>query len=188
MNIAVITTDGGAGKTAIAFALMRDLGYVILSNDESIIEMVSPKTAKIDKVSNLPKINDNVIYDFGGYYDAGVIDIIKKCDLVIIPCINDLNSKLKARSTIDELKKYNKNFLVVATRVENDTDFNEIKEAIKNNFDIEVLRLRKTKMLKNGLENGLSPIELSEASKIMAYSGRSFLPEYKAILKYIKDL
>lgn len=183
MRVSVITTDGGAGKTAIAFALAKELNHYLLSNDDSVIEAVYKDMAQITK--ELPIIED-VVYDFGGFVDAGVLDIIKHSDIVIVPCINDLNSKMKAIKTINELKKYNNRFLVVATRLENTQDFKEIKSDIQEQFqDIEVLPLRKTKMLKNGLEYGMSPLELIAESKQIAYAGRNFIPEYKEILKYV---
>ena len=183
MRVSVITTDGGAGKTALSFALAKELNYYLLSNDDSVIEAVYKDMAQITK--ELPIIND-VVYDFGGFVDAGVLDIIKHSDIVIVPCINDLNSKMKAIKTINELKKYNNRFLVVATRLETQQDFKEIKSDIQEQFqDIEVLPLRKTKMLKNGLEYGMSPLELIAESKQIAYAGRNFIPEYKEILKYV---
>jgi cellulose biosynthesis protein BcsQ len=183
MRISVITTDGGAGKTAIAFALAKELNHYLLSNDDSVIEAVYQDMAQITK--ELPIIDD-VVYDFGGFVDAGVLDIIKHSDIVIVPCINDLNSKMKAIKTINELKKYNNRFLVVATRLETQQDFKEIKSDIQEQFqDIDVLPLRKTKMLKNGLEYGMSPLELIAESKQIAYAGRNFIPEYKEILKYV---
>ena len=183
MRISVITTDGGAGKTAIAFALAKELNHYLLSNDDSVIEAVYKDMAQITK--ELPIIED-VVYDFGGFVDAGVLDIIKHSDIVIVPCINDLNSKMKAIKTINELKKYNNRFLVVATRLENTQDFKEIKSDIQEQFqNIKTLPLRKTKMLKNGLEYGMSPLELIAESKQIAYAGRNFIPEYKEILKYV---
>jgi len=183
MRIAVITTDGGAGKTAIAFAIAKELGFYLLSNDDSVIEAVYPDMARIAK--ELPVIDD-VVYDFGGFISAGVIDIIKVCDIVIVPCINDLNSKMKAIKTIDELKKYNDNFLVIATRTEDKRDLREVKEDLQKKFaDIKVLPLRKTKMLKIGLEYGMSPFEVVQESKQLAYAARNFLPEYKEILKAV---
>jgi len=183
MRVSVITTDGGAGKTALSFALAKELNYYLLSNDDSVIEAVYKDMAQITK--ELPIIND-VVYDFGGFLDAGVLDIIKQSDIVIVPCINDLNSKMKAIKTINELKKHNNRFLVVATRLENTQDFKEVKTDLQEQFqDIEVLPLRKTKMLKNGLEYGMSPLELIAESKQLAYAGRNFIPEYKDILKYV---
>lgn len=183
MRVSVITTDGGAGKTALSFALAKELNYYLLSNDDSVIEAVYPDMARITK--ELP-VMDDVVYDFGGFFDAGVLDIIKASDVVIVPCINDLNSKMKAIKTITELKKYNNRFLVVGTRLETPQDFKEIQKDIKEHFeDITVLPLRKTKMLKNGLEWGMSPLELVSESKQIAYAGRNFIPEYKEILKYV---
>ena len=183
MKIAVSTIDGGAGKTAISFALAKELDHYLISNDDSVIELVYPDMAKITKQL---KVIDDTVYDFGGFVDAGVLDIIKHCDIVIVPCINDLNSKMKAIKTITELSKFNSNFLVIATRLENDNDFEEVQKAIQDKFpDITVLPLRKTKMLKNALEFGESPLELVAQSKQIAYAGRNFIPEYKDVLKHI---
>jgi len=183
MKLAVATIDGGAGKTAISFALAKELDHYLISNDDSVIELVYPDMAKITK--NL-KVIDDTVYDFGGFVDAGVLDIIKHCDIVIVPCINDLNSKMKAIKTISELSKFNSNFLVIATRLENEQDFKEVQKAIQDKFpDITVLPLRKTKMLKNALEFGESPLELVAQSKRIAYAGRNFIPEYKDVLKHI---
>ena len=183
MRVSIITTDGGAGKTALSFALAKELDYYLISNDDSVIELAYPDMAKIMPE---PKVLEDTVYDFGGFVDSGVIDIIKHSDIVIVPCINDLNSKMKAIKTINEICKYNDNFLVVATRLENPADLKEIKEAIKEKFpQIQVLPLRKTKMLKNALEYGNSPLELVAQSKQIAYAGRNFIPEYKSILKHI---
>ena len=183
MRLSVITTDGGAGKTAISFALAKELNYYLISNDDSVIELAYPDMAKI---MSDPKVLEDTVYDFGGFVDSGVIDIIKHSDIVIVPCINDLNSKMKAIKTINEISKYNDNFLVIATRLENPQDLKEIETAVHDKFPkIKVLPLRKTKMLKNSLEYGNSPLELIAESKQIAYAGRNFIPEYKAILKYI---
>jgi len=183
MKISIITTDGGAGKTAIAFAIAKDFNYFLLSNDDSIIESAYPEMAKI---MSKPKIIDNTVYDFGGFVNDGIIDIIKHSDIVIVPCINDLNSKMKAIKTINELSKYNNNFLVVATRLEAKNDFKEIDEAIKKKFnDISILPLKKSKIFKNALEYGLSPLELIVENKRLAYNYRNIISEYKVILKHI---
>ena len=183
MKISIITTDGGAGKTAIAFAIAKDFEYFLLSNDDSVIESAYPKMAKIMKN---PKVINNTVFDFGGFVNDGVIDIIKHSDIVLIPCINDLNSKMKAIKTINELSKYNNNFLVIATRLEAKNDLKEITEAIIDKFEnIPVLPLRKTKIFKNALEYGLSPLELVNKSKQFAYASRNIIPEYKEVLKYI---
>lgn len=183
-KIAVITLDGGAGKTAIAFALAKDLDYYLISNDDSVIETAYPNRAKIMKE---PKIIDDVVYDFGGFVDTGVLGVIEACDLVIVPCINDINSKMKAIKTIKQLEKYNTNFLVIGTRLEGKNDIIEIEETIKKSFPkMAIFPLRKTKIFKNALEFGQSPLELELESKLTAYSQRKILAEYKSLLNHIK--
>ena len=184
MKISVITTDGGAGKTSISFTLAKDFEYYLISNDDSVIELIYPKMAKI---MTEPKAIENVVYDFGGFVTAGVIDIIKHSDLVIVPCINDINSKKNAIRTISELSKYNQNFLVLATRLENKTDFKDIEKAIKSKFDnIDILPLRKSKIFKNSIEFGKSLLELEKSSGSIAYTQRNILKEYKDVISYIK--
>ncbi|MDQ7083900.1 MAG: hypothetical protein Q9M36_02775 [Sulfurovum sp.] len=183
-RIAVATLDGGAGKTAVAFSIAKDLDYYLISNDDSIIEIAYPNGAKIMKN---PKVIDDVVYDFGGFVDVGVINIIKECDLVIVPVINDLNSKMKAIKTISQLQEQNNSFLVVATRLENTKDLEEIEESIKKSFPkIPILPLRKTKIFKNALEFGMSPLELEADSKQVAYTQRNILKEYKKVLNFVK--
>ena len=184
-RIAIITLDGGAGKTAVAFALAKDLDYYLISNDDSVIERAYEGRAKI---MQQPKVIDEVVYDFGGFVDAGVIDVIKACDLVIVPCINDLNSKMKAIKTIKQLQAHNNSFLVVATRMEDKNDLQDVTESINKVFtDIPVLPLRKTKLFKNALEFGQSPLELEAESKLIAYQQRNILSEYKELLNFVKE-
>ncbi len=185
MKAAFVTHDGGTGKTAMSLAVALELDYYLFSNDDSVIEQAYPDGAKIMK--NPPVMNDS-IYDFGGFAESGVIDIIKECDIVIVPCINDLNSTMKAIKTIKELEPYAKKFLVIATRLESDKDYKEVKTVIRSVFkEIEVLPLRKTKMLKNCLELGTSPLDLVSESKKVKYDGRKFIPEYLEVLKFIID-
>jgi len=183
-RIAIITLDGGAGKTAISYAIAKDLGFYIISNDDSVIESIYPTRAKIMKQPNLI---DNVVYDFGGFVDTGVVNIIQECDLIIVPCVNDINSKMKAIKTITQLKKYANNFLIVATKIENQKELTEIKASIQKVFnEIPILPLRKTKLFKNALEYAQSPLELENESKLTAHSQRNILSEYKALLNYIE--
>jgi len=185
-RIAIITLDGGAGKTAIAFSLAKDLDYYLISNDDSVIERAYPDGAKIMKD---PKVIDEVVYDFGGFVDSNVLSVIEACDLVIVPCINDLNSKMKAIKTIQQIQEHNKNIIVVGTRLEGDKDLSEIQETIKSSLgDLPMFPLRKTKLFKNALEFGMSPLELEEDSKQVAYTQRNILVEYKALLNYIRGL
>ena len=184
-RIATIQLDGGTGKTAISYAIAKDLNFFLISNDDSIIEQAYPNMAKIMKN---PKVIDDVVYDFGGFVDSGVLDVIKSCNIVIVPCMDDLNSKMKAIKTIKQITNYCSNILVVATRLKNPKkDFKEVADAIHKVYpSINVYPLRETKILKNSIEFRQSPIELEAESKLIATNQKNVLNEYKEILKVIK--
>jgi MinD-like ATPase involved in chromosome partitioning or flagellar assembly len=184
-RIATIQLDGGTGKTAISYAIAKDLNFFLISNDDSIIEQAYPNMAKIMKN---PKVIDDVVYDFGGFVDSGVLDVIKSCNIVIVPCMDDLNSKMKAIKTIKQITNYCSNILVIATRLKNPKkDFKEVADAIHKVYpSINVYPLRETKILKNSIEFGQSPLELEAESKLIATNQKNVLNEYKEILKVIK--
>ena len=176
-KIACATLDGGAGKTAIAFALALDMNYYLISNDDSIIADVYEGA----KITDTPQIVDETVYDFGGFEDGNVIDIIRECDVLIAPVINDKTSIRKANNTIAELQPYmgDRKIIVVATRVRNERDLAAIKEGIL--FD-EVLALRDTKMFKDCQEFGVGVYELIKRDKKLRYAYRNVVKEYDALL------
>jgi cellulose biosynthesis protein BcsQ len=105
MILSIINKKGGVGKTPISFSLAKDLGYYLQSNDNSVIESIYPDMAKI---TEHPSLIDNCIYDFGGFVDAGVLQIIKESDVVMIPCSIDFNSILRTVETIEEIQPHAK--------------------------------------------------------------------------------
>lgn len=175
----VATLDGGAGKTALAFALALDFNFYLISNDDSIIADVYEGAMITDE----PQIADEVIYDFGGFADGGVIDIIKSCDVLIVPCINDKTSLRKANQTIEELSKYIDNIFVVATRVRNQRDLAAIKDGIVH--DVDVLPMRDTKMFKDCQEFGVGVYTLIKHDKKLRYAYRNGVTEYDAMVARI---
>lgn len=89
MKIALLNKKGGVGKTPFAFSIAKDLGLYLQSNDNSCIEKIYKGKAQIlDEVVEI----DNCVYDFGGFVASGVLDIIKKCDVIIVPCLPSYNS------------------------------------------------------------------------------------------------
>ena len=176
-KVACATLDGGTGKTALAFALALDFNFYLISNDDSIIADVYEGAL----ITDTPQINDETVYDFGGFEDGHVIEIIKECDVLIVPVINDMTSIRKANSTIDELSPYMKGrkIIVVATRVRNDRDLAAIKKGVNHS---EILPMRDTKMFKDCQEFGVGVYTLAKNDKRLRYAYRNVILEYDVLL------
>ncbi len=180
MRISVINKKGGVGKTSLAFSLAKDLEMFLLSNDDSVIEIAYPDMAK---VMETPKLIDNVVYDFGGFVDGGVMDIINKSDFVIIPLTSDLNSFKKTVSLVNEIK--NKNIILVANKAEKN-DFAEIEEYFKTMFKFPIFEIKNSRIWKKTFEEKKSVLEIKNSSKTNKYIYRNSINGYEKLLKLIK--
>jgi len=187
MIISVWSKKGGVGKTSIAYNLARDLDYFLISNDDSIIEKAYPNMSKILDSKHL-KLIDNCIYDFGGFVDAHIKDILQKSDLVIVPTNSDLNSFKKTLSTIKELKELGQNkIIIIANKVDSSDDFIEIENFFKNQ-NLNVLELSNSKIFKKSFELQKSISDICNNSKLNAYIYRNICKKWSELLNLIKGV
>lgn len=184
-NIAVINKKGGVGKTPIATSLGIDLNYFIISNDESTIEQLYPDQAK---VMDTPVLVDNAVYDFGGFADSGVLDIIKHCEVVLVPCVNTPNAIQRTFQTIKEIKDYAKNIAVVVTKTTNENDFDEVKKLLSQHFDgIQYFELMLSKAFSHQEQTGWSISQVIDENHLSKYAYRKLKVQYEALLEYVKS-
>ncbi|MDX9743214.1 MAG: hypothetical protein RBT59_05295 [Arcobacteraceae bacterium] len=185
MIISVLNKKGGVGKTPISFSLAKDLGYFLQSNDNSVVENIYPDMAKI---TSKPQLIENCVYDFGGFVDAGILDIIKNSDVVIVPCVNEYNSILRTVETIDEIKPFAKAILVVATKTDKEADFKQVQSAIEEYFeDIHFFELKNSKIFKNAIETGLSLTELYNENALSKSAYKTVYNQYLTVLEIFKN-
>ncbi|EHH2375875.1 ParA family protein, partial [Campylobacter jejuni] len=131
MIISVINKKGGVGKTPFAFSVAKDLEYFLQSNDNSIIEKIYPEKAKILPT---PKKIDNCVYDFGGFVEKGVLDIIKESNkIIIIPCTSNYNSLLRTLETLNEIGNDGK-VCILVTDYRDEKEKKQICETLESNF------------------------------------------------------
>lgn len=184
MVISVINKKGGVGKTPIAFSIAKDLGYYLQSNDNSVIESIYPDMARI---SASPELIDDCVYDFGGFVDTGVINIIKTSAIVIIPVSIDYNSILRAVETIEEIQPLNQNIIVIVTKTEKEGDFEMVREAIGRHFDeLQYFEFRLSKAFKNAIETGLSLTELYNETPLSRSAYKTVYNQYNTVLELFK--
>ncbi len=181
MKISIINKKGGVGKTSLAYSLAKDLEYYLLSNDDSVIEIAYPDMAKI---MEKPKLIEDSIYDFGGFVDSGVIDILNKSNFVIIPLTSDLNSFKKTVSIINEIE--NKNIILVANKAEKD-DFKEIESYFKEKYNFPIFEIKNSRIWKKTFEEKKSVSEIKNNSKMNQYIYRNSINGYENLLNFIKE-
>lgn len=174
-NIVLYNTKGGVGKTTLSYNIAKDLKLNYITNDMSVSIMKMPKAKLVKK--NIP-IQNNTIYDFGGFEDEEALKIANQASLLIIPTISDMNAMARTISLIKKIK--HSRILVVSTMIENEKDYEDIKMVINHHFkNIKVFKLRRTKLFKNAMNSGIGAIELYKQNKI--YTG--VISEYNQILK-----
>jgi len=184
MKIGVISRKGGVGKTPIALSLAIDLDYFFITNDMGIATAVFPDRSKYMET---PAVLENTIYDFGGFVSAGVIDIIKECNLVIIPVINDDDAFVKTILTINEIRQHAKKIIIVATRTEKG-DFEIIKDEVSKHFDgLTYFELKRSKIFKKVTSKGRSLLQSYNRGPLSKHSYRNVIAQYKDLLSYIKE-
>lgn len=184
MIISVINTKGGVGKTPIAFSLAKDLDLNLQSNDKSLIETLYPGKAKI---VTKPVLEENTVYDFGGFVDAGVVSVLRASNAIIIPCSVDYNSILNTISTIEEIQAYNGTIIVIITKTEKEDDFHSVMSVISDKFDgLEFFELRQSKIFRNSMETGGSVTELYNENPLSKSAYKTVFQQYNTVLNLFK--
>lgn len=177
--ISIASTKGGVGKTSLAFSLAKDLGYRYATNDMSVA-LNKYKNARY--YPNKIPLYPDTVYDFGGFDTPHADEILRASDIILLPTTNDQNSLMKSLVFIKKYKE--KTILVFANMIENPNDALSIQTKIHEYFpNMAFTYLRRTKLLKNALETGLSATELFESSKHNQHLYRHSYLEYQKILK-----
>ena len=164
-KISIFCSKGSTGKTPLAMNMFYDFGYNIGTNEpynviEDLVQDNQMMTVGLNEsFPDLPHEID-MIFDLAGAIseDArSITSAIKQSDLVIVPINNEYKALKAGIHSIAEVMKYNKNVIVVATKLnkqkidtfsnnnwKESADFKEVKEAVHTVFDdsIEVLPLK----------------------------------------------
>jgi len=181
MIITLFNKKGGVGKTSLAYNIARDLGFYLISNDDSVIEDTYKDKAKVMTKIKLIE-NENIVYDLGGFTDRNIVDILKKSDIIIVPTISDINSLKRTVNTIKEIKNFNEKVITVANIVKkNEEEF--IKEYLKIDF-----KIRESKIFQKSFLELKSISEIVNESNLHKYRYRNIYQEYISLLNYLKDL
>jgi len=186
MIVSVFTKKGGTGRTSIAYNIAKDLGWYLLSNDNSIIEEQYDK-AKI--VSEFSLVNPDIdcVYDFGGFINKSSMHILEKSDLIIVPTTLDANSVKRAVNTITEISANCGDIVIVINRIKSTTikKYTGYIGALKG-FGRKIFQLRESEIMINTIHNSETINSLFNKNKLNKRIYKSIHTEYNLILDEIK--
>jgi len=195
--IAIINKKGGLGKTPVAVNTAKATDSIILTNDDDVVEVVHENTRvlPLEEIAELDfNALPNTVIDFGGFVEAGTTSIIERCDLVVVPVVNNISSLKRSINAIDELSQLNKNIIIVATMTTDKNDLENIKTTFKDYKIKAFFELKKTELFNNSLNKGLGIEDYLDTNNIlrMAYGKKknqkteSILEQWDKYITYVK--
>ena len=182
------TKKGGCGKTNIAAELILRLQYPAVTNEpETMLSHIMPSNALLilEKNQDVPNINHDVIFDFGGYIDFRIIEVLKQVKYVIVPTLPETSEIQGCISTIQSLKQYTNNIIVIANKTDHKNDFEMIKSAIRITGDYHVFEIKKSRALPNIYIEKKSIAEMVETSRISAFHYGKVNQQFEDIVGFI---
>lgn len=207
MKITIYSTKGSAGKTPIATNIALDRGYAVWTNEPyHIFDGFIPdnQLLSLDLNDTFPAIPDDVdiVFDLAGSISKTAYSItsaIKQSNVVIVPIYNEVKSIKAGLNTIAEVMNFNKNIIVVATKLQKrkktdvfkswakSDDFLNIQKAVHSQIgrNIPVLPLKFSAVFDAIFEQELSIKQLMEASGLAKYQYREVSEQFEAIYNLI---
>jgi MinD superfamily P-loop ATPase len=191
MKIIIWNLKGGQGKTVLSLAIAMLEGYYIVTNDvhSPIDEVIGEDRAlRMGMRDPLPEVPEGIdlIYDFGGYPDARIIDAAKQADVVIVPIIYE--SPLEMQVTINalgEIEKYTDKIVIVLNKAKAG-DYERAK-AVFEQFDIEypVFEVKQSTAFSRAIEQKKSMQQMVDENGLFSFHYSKPLEQVRALLAAI---
>lgn len=192
MKITIFSLKGGVGKTSISVNLALTLKYGIITNDVyTPLEKVIAKESllKLDQNQALPDLPESydIIFDFGGYVDSRVVEAINISNYVIIPVTSSYLDLQLAINTVEEIKKYNNNIIIVANMLSSQKDYSLIQEAMKKmDYIYPIMPIKRTASIKNIFSNKQSVESLVSKGGLSKYHYQNAKSQFDDLVKLLK--
>lgn len=207
MKITVYSAKGSAGKTPIATNIALDREYAIGTNEQfHVFDSFIPdnRLIAVDLTEPFPEIPEgiDIVFDLAGAiseHSNSITSAVKQSDLVIVPIFNEVKSLNSGIGTINEISKFTKSILVVATKLQKQSgeifkgdwkqsrDFQNVAQAVSANieFDVPVLPLKFSKAFDAIFEKEQPISQIMADDPLARYNYREVAAQFDDIYKYI---
>ncbi len=210
MKIAIYSSKGSAGKTPIATNIVLDRDYAVGTNEPfQLYDTFIPdeRVLPVAMDEPFPEIPDDVdiVFDLAGSMSASAVSIvsaIKQADLVIVPCWNNVHALTGMIGTLNEVRRFNQNILVIATKLQkrrvgrgyeqfaqwkDSVDCQNIMDTLKSSgfSNIPVLPLKFSTVFDTITEKEQSIRQLMENDPLAAHTFKDVAEQFDAIYRYI---
>jgi len=162
VSFVVYSIKGGVGKTTLSVQISQMLEYTYVTNDShSSAHNLMPEEkgflVSSEEYEEIP-FDNNVVYDFGGFKDTRIKDIIKQSKKIIIPTLTSIVDLQATLATLKDIAEVNKNIIIVINRAKSNNKALELKEYLEeeikksyNDLNIIIIFVRESSVLEDSL-------------------------------------
>ena len=162
MSFVVYSIKGGVGKTTLSVQISQMFDYTYVTNDShSSAHNLMPEEkgflVSSEEYDEIP-FDDNIVYDFGGFKDTRINNIIRQANKIIIPTLTSIVDVQATMATLKDVAQINKNIVIAINRTKNNNKAIELKEylteEIKKSFqdlEISIIFVRESSVLEDSL-------------------------------------
>ena len=208
MKITVYNMKGSAGKTPIATNIALDREYALATNEPyNLLDTILPEERlfSLQPDEEFPTFPEgiDVVFDLAGLMSrearASIVSAVSQSDVVLVPIYNELKCIHAGIHTIHELLPYNKNIVVVATKLlkrkgevfkdwSDCEDTKNIKAVVDHAVGqgIPVLPLKFSRVFDTIFEQERSIRQMMEEDALARYTYRDIAAQFDSLLSYIE--
>ncbi len=190
MRIVVWNLKGGQGKTVLSLNLAMLEGAFVVTNDvHSPIDDVlgEDRALRLSMRDPLPDVPAEIplIYDFGGYPDARIIEAAKTATHILIPLVYESPLEMQVTiNAINEIERYNPNITIILNKAKVG-DYERAKEVLGKFYEYPILEVKQSTAFARSIEQKKSLQQLVDESPLFSFHYSKPLEQLRAIIRHI---
>ena len=190
MRIVVWNLKGGQGKTVLSLNIAMLEGMFVVTNDvHSPIDDVlgEDRTLRLSMRDPLPDVPANVplIYDFGGYPDARIIEAAKTADHILIPLVYESPLEMQVTiNAISEIERYNPKITIILNKSK-PGDYERARDVLGQFNSYPILEVKQSTAFVRSIEQKKSLKQLIDENGLFSFHYSKPLEQLRAIIAHI---